>query len=157
LTIGASACALAACAKVVEVYRDFSLLPVYRAELRMQQSALEDDEERPPTPIRPASRLRSAVADIGRAPGTEYGLHGCAMRWLFPPPGQSGPPTEVALAPANSFRATADVECGEPCLLATNLMASPFFVARLNGVPVPASALRQNGRMTAIVVGAPGR
>jgi hypothetical protein len=142
--------------KIVEVYKEYNLLPRSTQRLFVQWNKPE-----PTTGLIPwvstqnvQHLLGSGIHDILRAPITQYGLAAYSMPKLYSTYEKSDAFVEVntPLTPQGASRAVANVRCERPCALITNLINSPFFRLSLDGEIVPSSDFRN--RSGALIVGA---
>jgi hypothetical protein len=154
LIVATTLCTLTACMKVMEVAREFWLLPRF-----MIQASPPPANTPPKTPslttgilewVSPVSvrQLRAMAEDASRPPSIQYGLHGYSIPSIFSEyrgDRQRGV-NYLQFEPRGANGAVARITCAHHCALITNLIPSPFFSLSVDDTVVPLTDLRtRNG------------
>jgi len=154
LIVATTLCTLTACMKVVEVAREFWLLPRF-----MIQANPPPANTPPKTPsltagilewVSPVSvrQIRAMAEDASRPPSIQYGLRGYSMPSTFPDylGDRQNVVNYLQFEPSGANRAVARISCAQHCALVSNLIPSPFFTLSVDDTVIPLTDLRtRNG------------
>jgi hypothetical protein len=156
--LAVTVCLQSALIKIVEVYKEYNLLPRYTQRLLHQWNKPE-----PTTGLIPwvsaqnvQHLLGTAIHDILRAPITQYGLGAYSMPKLYSAYEKNDAFVEVnmPLTPQGASRAAGNVRCERACALITNLLTSPFFTLLLDGEIVPSRDFQNRDGVLVVETGA---
>jgi hypothetical protein len=156
LIVAATVSTMTACMKVVEVSKEYWLLPKYsgRSLAGAGAAPMAEGMVRWVSPV-VVRQMRDAVKITTQPPSTAYGLFDYAMPALFSPYEADGRfmTKRIAFEPRGG-RAVAATSCEQPCALATNLVASPFFRLSLDGAAVSPIDIRKSSLFVVVLADA---
>jgi hypothetical protein len=156
LIVVATISVMTACMKVVEVAKEYWLLPKYSGPslVRADAPLLEGGIVRWVSPV-VVRQMREAVEITTQPPSTAYGFFAYVMPALLSPYEADGQFVAKRISfQSSGGRRLAATSCEQPCALMTNLAPSPFFTLTLDDAAVSMTNLRNSSGVVVVLADA---